>query len=255
MSLNDVPGEPIWIELLTPDPDSAKAFYGGLFGWTARDTGEEYGGYVIFERDGREIAGCMKSDGNAPSAWIVYLESNSVADTVAMARANGGQVLMDPLQVGDFGHLAVVTDPAGATVGIWQPIEMAGISTRGETGAPTWFELMSSDYAAVIAFYENAFGWNTRTLSDTDDFRYTTLGQDEHALAGIMDASGFLGDQPSHWQFYLGVDDTDTAIATASGLDGSLVDGPDDSPYGRIATIADPSGVTFRVMGPNAETA
>ena len=255
MSLNDVPGEPIWIELFTPDTEGAKAFYGGLFGWTARDAGEEFGGYITFDHHGEQIAGCMRNDGQGVNAWNVYLESNSAADTAEMVKANGGQVLLEPMQVGELGHMAMVTDPAGAPVGIWQPIEMTGISARGEVGAPAWFEVLSNDYDAVIPFYENAFGWDTHTMSDAPGFRYTTLGQDDAALAGIMDATALLGERPPFWQFYIEVADTDAAIATAKELGGSEVMAPDESPFGRLATIADPSGITFMVMGPNKGSA
>ena len=249
-SLQRIPGEPIWIELFTPDPEGAKAFYGGLFGWTARDAGPELGGYVTFERDGVQVAGCMRNDGSGTSAWNVYLESNDAADTVAMARANGGQVLVEAMQVGDLGHMAMVTDPAGAAVGVWQPLGMPGFEVRGEVGAPAWFEVLSDDYDAVIPFYENVFGWTTHTMSDSPGFRYTTLGKDDGARAGIMDARQLLAGGPSHWQFYLEVPDTDAAIATATELGGSQVIPPDDSPFGRLASIADPSGITFLVMGP-----
>lgn len=246
MSLNDVPGEPIWIELFTPDTDAATRFYGELFGWTARDGGEEFGGYLTFERDGAQVAGCMKNDGQGINAWNVYLESNNAADTVEMVRANGGQVLLEPMQVGDLGHMAMVTDPAGAPVGIWQPIEMPGFTTRGEAGAPAWFEVMSSDYDAVIPFYANAFGWDTHTMVDSPDLRYTTLGKDDDALAGIMAAKG-----PSHWNLYIWADDTDATVAQAKALGGTEVAAPEDTPYGRLATIADPSGIQINLMGPN----
>ena len=58
------PGEPCWIELFTTDTDRAKQFYGDLFGWTASDSGPEYGGYITFERDGEAIAGMMHNDGS-----------------------------------------------------------------------------------------------------------------------------------------------------------------------------------------------
>ena len=251
MSLNDVPGEPIWIELFTPDTDAAKKFYGGLFGWTASDSGPEFGGYITFEREGAQIAGCMKNDGQGVSAWNVYLESNNAADTVEMVKANGGQVYLEAMQIGDLGHMAMVADPSGAAIGIWQPLSMTGISTRAEEGAPGWFELLTGGYDAVVPFYENVFGWDTHTMSDTPEFRYTTLGKDDGALAGIMDASGFLGERPSHWHFYVMVADTEAAVAKAQGLGGTEVSAPEDTPYGRLATIADPSGIEFLVMGPN----
>lgn len=249
MSLSNVPGAPIWIELLTPDTDRAKAFYGELFGWTAQDSGEEFGGYITFLHDDAPIAGCMKNDGESPSAWSVYLESRDAADTVAKARAHGGTVVMAPMQVGDLGHMAVLADPAGATVGVWQPLSMTGISARGEVGAQAWFEVLSSDYDAAVPFYADVFGWDVHTMSDTPQFRYSTLGKDEAALAGIMDATGLLGERPSYWNFYVQVADTDAAIETARSLGGRELAAPDESPYGRLATIADPSGVPFMVMG------
>src|SRR4051794_15113081 len=98
MSLDNVPGEPIWVDLFTTDTAAAKAFYGGLFGWTATDGGEEFGGYLTFEREGRQIAGCMRNDGSGTSCWTVYLESNDAASTVQMAEANGGRVIVDATQ-------------------------------------------------------------------------------------------------------------------------------------------------------------
>ena len=251
MSLNNVPGEPIWVDLFTTDTDAAKAFYGGLFGWTAVDSGAEFGGYITFERDGAQIAGCMKNDGSGPSVWSVYLETDDAAATVEMAKANGGQVIVAAMQVGDFGHMAVVTDPSGAAIGAWQPLEMPGFATRGEDRAPAWFELLTSDYDAVLPFYANVFGWDIHTMSDTPEFRYSTLGKDEHALAGIMDATAMLAGRPSYWNFYVQVADTDAALAKAVELGGSQLMGPDDTPYGRLASIADPTGVPFMVMGPN----
>ena len=88
-------------------------------------------------------------------------------------------------------------------------------------------------------------------MSDTDEFRYSTLGKDEDARAGIMDATGFLGDQPSRWQFYLQVADTDATVEKALATGASLVQPVDDTPYGRIALLLDPAGVQFSVMGPN----
>jgi predicted enzyme related to lactoylglutathione lyase len=155
------------------------------------------------------------------------------------------------MQVGELGHLAFVTDPAGARVGIWQPLEHQGFAVRGEDGAPAWFELLSTDYDAVIQFYRNVFGWDTHTMSDSPEFRYTTLGKDEDALAGIMDASGFLRDRSSHWQFYVQVSDTDAAVQRATAAGANQLGPTDDSPYGRLAPLADPCGVPFMLMGPN----
>ena len=52
---DEMPGRPIWIELYTADTDAAKAFYSGLFGWTVQDSGQEFGNYVLFLRDGAPL--------------------------------------------------------------------------------------------------------------------------------------------------------------------------------------------------------
>ena len=247
-----VPGAPIWIELFTHDTDASIAFYGGLFGWSADESGPEYGGYIMFRLGEGPVAGCMRNDAaDVPDAWSVYLESNDAAATAAMVKANGGQVYVEPMQVGEMGHMAFAADPGGAAVGIWQPLEHRGFGSLREPSAPAWFELHTSVYDDAVAFYENVFGWVTHTMSDTADFRYTTLGRDDTALAGIMDdtAAGVSG--PSSWSFYIAVAETDAAAALATELGGSVDLAPQDTPYGRMARLTDPSGVSFMVMGPN----
>jgi hypothetical protein len=252
MSLSDVPGAPIWIELYTEDTQTAAAFYGELFGWTTVDSGPDYGGYVTFQLDGEPIAGLMINDGTTGgvNSWSVYLETDDLVSTVGMAEANGGEIEIEPMQVGELGHMAFVTDPSGARVGIWQPLEHQGFTTRTKDGAPAWFELLTDDYDTVIPFYRNVFGWDTHTMSDTPDFRYTTLGQDEFALAGIMDAAGVPEAGPSHWQFYVRVADTDATVERALAAGAAELVPADDTPYGRLASLADPAGVPFMVMGP-----
>ena len=66
-----VTGAPCWIDLFSSDTDKAKDFYGQLFGWTTLDPGPEYGGYFIFQLDGKAVAGCMGNDGEQgyPDSW------------------------------------------------------------------------------------------------------------------------------------------------------------------------------------------
>ena len=119
-----------------------------------------------------------------------------------------------------------VTDAGGAAIGVWQPGLHQGFGVLGEPGTPSWFELHTRDYDAAVAFYRDVFGWDTHAVSDTPEFRYTTLADGDGWLAGIMDASGFLPDGvPAHWSVYFGVEDTDAALAKIVDLGGSIVQG------------------------------
>ena len=146
---------------------------------------------------------------------------------------------------------AELADPAGAAVGAWQTDTFPGFLTRAEENAPAWFETLTTRYDDAVAFYREAFGWETHVIGDTAEFRYTTLGLNENARAGIMDASGFLGDLPARWQFYLQVADTDESVAKAVSIGAEVVAAAEGTPYGRIATLIDPAGVQFCVLGPN----
>ncbi|MCU1351592.1 MAG: Glyoxalase/bleomycin resistance protein/dioxygenase [Acidimicrobiales bacterium] len=249
---DDAPlGAPCWIDLFTSDREGAIAFYENLFGWTSESAGEEYGGYVNFAKDGIPVAGCMLNDGStgAPDAWSVYLASKDAAATVDAAEAHGGQVHLAAMDVMELGRMALVADPGGASIGIWQPGLHRGFGIHAEPGSPGWFELQTREYDATVAFYQDVFGWDTSVVSDTPEFRYTTLGEGDGQLAGIMDASGFLPEGvPAQWSIYFAVEDTDAALAKIADLGGATVNPAEDTPYGRLAAATDPTGAVFKLV-------
>lgn len=252
MSRTPLTGEPCYIELFTPDTDAAAAFYGPLFGWTAGESSPEFGGYRMFLKDDVPVAGLMANDGTSgsPNAWSVYLSTDDLDATLTRTTAAGGRVLAGPMQIGDLGSMAMVLDPAGAVVGAWQADTFSGTGVIAEPGGPGWFETLSKDFARSAAFYTDVFGWDLTKVSDTEEFRYSTLGSDDDARAGIMDAAGFLDEQPSYWRPYLMVEDTDAAVEQALGLGGTVEMAAQDTPHGRLAVLVDPAGVPFSAMGP-----
>jgi predicted enzyme related to lactoylglutathione lyase len=244
-------GAPCWIDVFTSDPDKSRAFYEQLFGWTSEDAGEEYGGYLNFQKDGILVAGCMRNDGQSgtPDVWSVYLATDDAKATVDAAAANGGQVLLPAMDVGELGTMAMVADPGGAAIGIWQPGLHRGFGILGEPGSPAWFELLTRDYEASVEFYRQVFTWDTHVAEDTPEIRYTTLGEGESQLAGVMDASAFLPEGvPAQWSIYFGVEDADAALAKITELGGSVVRPAEDTPYGRLAEAADPTGAHFKLI-------
>jgi len=205
------------------------------------------------------VAGAMSSDARAPvpDVWSVYLSTPDAARTLAAAVEHGGQVVVEPMQVADLGTMAFLTDPGGAAVGLWQPGAFPGATVVAEPGAPAWFELHTRDYDRTLAFYRDALGWQTRTMGDAPQFRYA-VQTDEAApegadqFAGVMDAAAFLPEgAPAHWSVYFAVADADVAVARAAELGGAVVMAAQDTPYGRVATVADPGGAVFKLRGPS----
>lgn len=251
-----LPGAPCWVDLMTSDAAKAREFYAELFGWTSEEPNEAFGGYFNFSKDGKVVAGGMtKQQPELPDVWSVYLLTPDAEKTAAAVPAHGGTMMISPMPVADLGVMAVLADPGGAAVGMWQQGLHRGFGVLAEPGAPGWFELLTRDYAAAVTFYQEVFGWKTNVVSDTDELRYTVLVDDAgEQHAGIMDASGFLPEGvPAHWGVYFAVEDTDAALALTVKLGGAVVQPAMDTPYGRLAIATDPTGATFKLVGKNIE--
>lgn len=245
-------GAPCWIDLITSDTGRARSFYSELFGWTAEEPAPEFGGYFSFRKDNIRVAGCMASQPGSgwPDSWSVYLASEDAARTVDAALARKGHVVVPVTAIGDLGTMAVITDPGGARIGLWQPFAFHGFAVRDQPGTPTWFELHTRDYDTAVAFYREVFRWHPYVVSDTPEFRLTTIGNGKNQLAGIMDASGYLpAGAPPYWEVYFAVEDTNRALATITRLGGSILKAAQDTPHGRLAAAADHTGASFKLVG------
>ena len=245
-------GAPCWIDLMSSDTEKSVAFYTALFGWTANEPNEEFGGYRNFLLDGEEVAGLMAAQQESvPDVWSVYLAVDDAEKVVELAKTNGGQVYVEPMAVGDLGTMAVVADAGGAMIGMWQPGEHRG-GVVGTGGAPCHFELYTRDYDRSVQFYKDVFGWQPEISADEPDFRYTMLPVGDGENAGIADATDWLPEPaPAHWTMYFAVDDVDATLARVNELGGATITGGEDTPYGRLGTAADSTGAQFRLQTPN----
>ena len=247
-------GAPCWIDLLTSDTARAREFYAGLFGWTAAEASEQFGGYFMFMRDGVPIAGCMPKVAGVPGMegpdmWGVYLSSPDAKATADSAIAHGGTLREGPMDIAGLGIEAVLNDAAGARIGIWQAKAFPGVTVFDVPGAPAYFELLTREYEAAVGFYRDVFGWDPQVVSDTPEFRLTALKNGAETIAGIMDGTRFLPEgQPGTWMFYAKVADTDAALAKVTELGGSVTDPAMDTPYGRLAGASDPTGARFKLV-------
>ncbi|MFM2045119.1 MAG: hypothetical protein RLY86_3695 [Pseudomonadota bacterium] len=119
-----------WNELATRDLDKAKAFYGGLLGWTYAEVPMEGGvTYVIAKCNGKDAGGMMKMEGemwgDIPSHWMGYIAVADVDASAARVAELGGTVCVPPTDIPNVGRFCVINDPTGA------PISLMTFSTPG----------------------------------------------------------------------------------------------------------------------------
>jgi len=253
MAIRDTPfapGTPCWVDLMTSDIEKAKSFYTALLGWTYDDSGPEYGDYSIASKDGRSVAGLMpnSTENGMPDVWTTYVATAAVEDSVGAAVAAGATVFMPATAVGEFGRMSMLGDSTGGVVGLWEAGSHTGFQRYNEPGSVTWDEYHSKDFAASTTFYETVFGWTWDVTGDSDDFRYSTANVNGDVVAGMMDSAAFLpAETPSHWTVYFSVENADDTIATAVKLGATVLRGPEDTPFGRIADLLDVTGANFKL--------
>jgi predicted enzyme related to lactoylglutathione lyase len=245
------PGTPCWVDLTSSDIDATKTFYGGLFGWAFEEGRPEFGGYTTATSDGHRVAGLMPRmpEMQGPDVWTTYIATADAAATAQAITDNGGQAIAPPMEVADIGTMAVAVDPAGGLLGVWQPGSHTGFGKYNEPGSVSWAEHHSKDFAASTPFYETVFGWTMdKSTGDTDDFRYYVAQVDGEGVAGLMDSASFLpAEAPSHWAVYFSVADADEAAGKVTELGGTVLRGPEDTPFGRMADAVDSAGVPFKL--------
>jgi predicted enzyme related to lactoylglutathione lyase len=250
-------GVPCWMDLLTSDTGRAREFYGRVFGWTAAEASPEFGGYFMFFNDGAPVAGCMPvmTGMDIADVWGTYLATRDAQATLAAVAEHGGTVRVPAEPVADLGTQAVLEDPDGARIGIWQADTFPGFGLigTGKPGTPAWFELHARNYAAAVAFYRGALGWAPKVMGDTPEFRLSAIEDGRQTVAGIMDATGYLteGEAPS-WDIYVSVADTDKTLALAAELGGRVIQEGMDTPFGILGTALDPMGARFKVISKGA---
>jgi len=245
-------GEPTWQDQSSADADKAAEFYSGLFGWEAPppEDPEQFGGYRNALLNGKKVAGLTPQFQPGPAYWAVYVNVDSAAEVSSRVTENGGQVVVEPMEIGDFGSMAVYMDPTGAAFGVWQPGTHKGAEVRNEPGSVCWYELVTSDVDAAGAFYGAVFGWTAQAHGPaTGPGGYTELKLADRTFGGMMAKPPMMPAQvPSHWAVYFAVDNTDAAAAKVTELGGRVMMGPTDIPPGRFAVCADPTGATFNIL-------
>jgi predicted enzyme related to lactoylglutathione lyase len=119
------PGSWSWSQLLTPDPDAAKAFYGAVLGWETDTSGEAtmfrvpgyFGGEPQQPVSRDVVAGMARPPDGVPPQWRVDFWIDDTDAAVATAEEGGGRVVV-PASDSSIARSAVLSDPQGAVFSV-----------------------------------------------------------------------------------------------------------------------------------------
>jgi predicted enzyme related to lactoylglutathione lyase len=240
------PGAFCWADIGTSDVEGAKAFYGRLFDWESQEVAEGGGAYVLLRRDGHEVAGLYpKQDESVPTVWLSYIAVEDVEASTQRAEEHGAHIIAPPFDAARYGRGAVLADPTGAVVGLWQAGDHPGATLVNVPGAPTWNELNTRGVEQAIEFYGALFGWSIDRIPEADP-AYWTITNGGRVNGGMRE----LDDQAPgpFWLEYFAVEGVDTATRGVRELGGRILVEPMSVPAGRFSVAADPQGGVFALF-------
>ena len=242
-------GKFVWHEQVSPDPKQAEDFYTQLFGWGTEVFKPGEVDYTMIASGGQNHGGFSKAlEGAPPPHWLSHVAVENLEETIEKATSAGGKLAAGPFDMSEVGRIAIIADPQGAYVSLYQP---EGDGPAAE-GVFVWDELGTTDVDGAQGFYEEVFGWTTSEMGP-EYGGYRIFNRGETGIAGLMS----LPDEsmPALWQPYVAVDDPDRTTAKAVELGGSTLMEPMDVPnVGRIAVLRDPQGATFGIIRPQPES-
>jgi predicted enzyme related to lactoylglutathione lyase len=252
-------GQFSWVELGTTDSAAAKKFYGGLFGWTFEDMPAGPDMVYTMAKLGNHHACALYKMGKdmhgVPPHWLSYVTVENVDQTTTKAKQNGGKAMKEPFDVMDVGRMAILTDPTGAHIALWQPKKHIGAGIWGDPGALIWNELFTNNVDAAGKFYSQTFGWKTQGVDMGPMGTYTLFSKDgtkQTQRGGMMNIPPNMKGAPPNWLAYFSSKDVDASCKKVKELGGNVLAEPMDIPgnIGRFAIVRDPQGAVFALFKP-----
>jgi hypothetical protein len=236
------PGKVVWFDLLTHDPATAQAFYGGVLGWTFEGRGD----YSVARDASGPVAGILKmappASGRAPSParWMPLVSVTDLAKAVAAVKAQGGRLLEGPSTLGPRGRYAAVADPRGAQLVLFTSATGDPPDTDGPPPGWIWAELWTDDMKAAASFYKAVLGYEVWTVGSGKNQGFLLAGEGRPRARGARIP---FAEVPPQWLPYVVVPDLKGALARVKQLGGQVLRRAGKEQ--QVAAVADPAGAVM----------
>lgn len=246
-------GKVVWADLVTPDLESAKRFYGGLFGWTFQDATVGDKKFVVALLQDRPVAGILQrslptAEPKRP-AWLTFIAVRDTGEADRIAVAHGGKVLSPPRDYPERGRQAILADPQGAVFAVLQSGSGDPPDLLTPVGGWIWSSLITTEPDAGAAFYQAIFGYEVFELPSDDGRQHLLLASDGYARATANSPPLTAPNLHSHWVNFVRVVSASEASKKAVALGGRILVQPHPDRHGEmVAVVADPSGAPFGLL-------
>ena len=244
-----------WADNSSTDAEKAKEFYVKVMGWDKEELPIGDGvTYTMFKQDGHNVAALspmqpeMQKQG-IPSHWNYYVTVDDVDAVASKVAESGGKLVAEPFDVFEDGRMAVIQDPTGAVLSLWQAKNTIGAYLVNTTGAMLWNELYTRDVETAMNFYGKLLGWKYEKMEGQE---YWLIKNNGRMNGGVMLMDDSWGETPPYWTGYYNVADIEATEKKIEASGGTIVQPIFQAgDVGRMIIISDPAGATLALMEPD----
>jgi uncharacterized protein len=123
-----------WVDLAATDAARATDFYRQLLGWTSHEERANGGVFTRLQLAGHDVGSVYQLkrahvERGVQSHWTPYIRIDDVEAAAQSVVALGGEIVVRPIVVAGIARIALIADPVGAHVGLWEPVDPNGMGT------------------------------------------------------------------------------------------------------------------------------
>jgi uncharacterized protein len=225
---------PSWMDVVSTDIDASMAFYHSVFGWRSESIliGHSDAYSLVYSNE-EVVAGAEQIVvAKGPARWTVFVQTADADELARVVTERGGSVSFAPDAMANYGTVAMVDDPRGATLGLWQPNRLDPSATGPVIGRLSGARLVTADPESAATFLEACFGWTISARPSPKTIVLDTGGVPTSIVSGAAE----LG-----WLPVIGVPELATILESIRLHGGRVGAGHVEGEH----VVTDPMGATF----------
>ena len=242
--LKPVDASLLWHDLVTPNLEVSKTFYGELFGWTFEDQNFKGFSYTLIKSNTETIGGMIEISSAKSSVWItsMIVFPKEMRVKIKLAIDAGCKLATDPLKIAGRGKQVIFESPQGEEFALITETP-ASINNDGD-----WvgMELWSDNPEKAAQLYKETFDLTTtETLYDKKP--YWVFKKGKNNVAGMI--KNPITNQKSQWVPYLKNTNPSQIISNVEKLGGFIIVKPSKNiRNGKLGILQDPNGAILCIQ-------
>jgi predicted enzyme related to lactoylglutathione lyase len=235
-------GKIVWYNLVTPNIEDSKQFYGSIFDWTFQDIDLKGQKFTIIKYNTTLIGSMLELPKADASLWLASVSVSDIKGIIKKYTDNKGKLLINSFNVSGTGEQVILEGPLGEKMAyIQNPASPVSFIDNGPNQW-IWAELWSTNAETSKVFYESVWNSNT-TASEVEERPYWYFENDGEKVAGMI--TNPVEGSNTQWVPYINMADITKLNKKLEALDANIMLAPKNTKNESILIFQDPHGATI----------